>query len=221
MKDYDNLITCDLDCHGVPSQKLFHTYLDYLSKKFKSKVKSYNFRSKNKYGWGLFSEVITDNGKIHYIKSDFDPYYSNFLSCNTYRECCYKCHYSNYNRTSDLTLADYWGISSIHPEFYSINGRSLVLINTKNGENIINKVLPNIKKIDTSLNIAASKNKNLIKPSYRPKSREIIYSGIYSKESNEYIKENLKVKYTLTKIIKYFIPVKLQNYFKIMRGKIK
>ena len=81
--------------------------------------------------------------------------------------------------------------------------------------------MPNIKKIDTSLNIAASKNKNLIKPSYRPKSREIIYSGIYSKESNEYIKENLKVKYTLTKIIKYFIPVKLQNYFKIMRGKIK
>ena len=31
MKDYEKLITADIICHGVPSQKLFHKYLDYLS----------------------------------------------------------------------------------------------------------------------------------------------------------------------------------------------
>lgn len=221
MKEYDNLITCDLVCHGVPSQKLFKTYLKYLSIKFNSKVKSYNFRSKNKYGWGLFTEVITQDNKKHYIKSDFDPYYSNFLNCNTYRECCYKCHYTNYNRVSNLTLADYWGVSSIHPDFYSEKGISLILVNDKKGEDILNKILPNIEKMDTNLVYAASKNKNLIIPSHRPEVRDTIYNEIYSKETSKFIKENLKVKVTLKKLVKLCIPIKMQNYFKRMRGMIK
>lgn len=221
MKSYDNLITCDLVCHGVPSPKLFKVYLEYLSKKFKSQVKAYNFRSKIKYGWGLFTEVITKDNKKHYVKSDFDPYYSNFLECNTYRENCYKCHYTNYNRVSNLTLADYWGVSSIHPKFYSEKGISLILVNNKKGEDILNKILPNIEKMDTNLDYAASKNKNLIRPSHRPEIRDTIYNEIYSKETSKFIKENLKVKVTLKKVIKLCIPVKLQNCLKKMRGMIK
>ena len=117
MKYYDNLITCDLVCHGVPSQKLFKKYIEFLSEKFKSKVVKYNFRSKNKKGWGLVSQVETKDGKIRFVEPDFDPYYSNFLSSNTYRESCYKCYYSNCNRVSNITLADYWGINRIHPKF--------------------------------------------------------------------------------------------------------
>lgn len=221
IKEYENLITCDLVCHGVPSQKLFKTYLEYLSIKFKSKVKSYNFRSKNKYGWGLFTEVITDDNKKHYIKSDFDPYYSNFLNCNTYRESCYKCHYTNYNRVSNFTLADYWGVSSIHPNFYSEKGISLILVNDKKGEKVLNEIIPNIEKIDTDLEFASGRNKNLIQPSNRPEIRNNIYNGIYSKETLKFVKENLKVKLSIKKIIKLFVPVKLQNYLKKMRGMIK
>lgn len=221
MKSYENLITCDLVCHGVPSQKLFKVYLKYLSNKFKSPVKKYNFRSKSKYGWGLFAEVVTEDNKKYYIKSDIDPYYSNFLECNTYRESCYKCHYTNYNRISDLTLADYWGVSSIHPKFYSEKGISLILVNNKKGENVLNKVLPNIDKIDTNLDYAASKNKNLIRPSHRPEVRNTIYNEIYSKENNKFIRENLKVNVNCKKIIKLLIPVKLQNYLKKVRGMIK
>lgn len=221
LKEYENLITCDLVCHGVPSQKLFKTYLKYLSNKFKSKVKSYNFRSKNKYGWGLFTEVITNDNKKHYIKSDFDPYYSNFLNCNTYRESCYNCHYTNYNRVSNLTLADYWGVSSIHPKFYSEKGISLILVNDKKGEKVLNEIVPNIEKIETDLEFASSKNKNLIRPSNRPESRNTIYEGIYSKETLEFVKENLKVKVSIKKIMKLFVPVKLQNYLKKLRGMIK
>lgn len=221
MKSYENLITCDLVCHGVPSQKLFKVYLKYLSNKFKSPVKIYNFRSKNKYGWGLFTEVVTEDNKKHYIKSDMDPYYSNFLECNTYRESCYKCHYTNYNRISDLTLADYWGVSSIHPKFYSEKGISLILVNNKKGEHILNKVLPNIEKIDTDLKYAASKNKNLIRPSHRPEVRNTIYNEIYSKENKKFIRENLKVKVNFKKIVKLLVPVKLQNYLKKVRGMIK
>lgn len=218
IKTYDNLLTCDFVCHGVPSQKLFNVYLKYLSNKFKSQVKSYNFRSKSKYGWGLFAEVITNDNKIHYIKADFDPYYSNFLNCNTYRESCYRCHYSTYNRISNLTLADYWGVSSIHPKFYSEKGISLILVNDKKGENVIENVLTDIVKIDTDLNYAASKNKNLIRPSNRPQIRDKVYNNIYSDDEITYVKKNLKVNYNFKKIVKMCIPIRMQNYLKKLRG---
>lgn len=214
VKEYDNLITCDLVCHGVPSQKLFHKYIDYLSNKYKSKVISYNFRSKEKYGWGLYAEVKTKDGKIRLIKPDFDPYYSNFLESNTYRENCYKCHYTNYNRVSNITLADYWGISSIHPDFYSEEGRSLILVNNDKGKEVIEKIKERIELIETDIDIAANRNKNLIQPSYRSVKRNEIYQGISDLNSIEYVKERLTIKKSVKKYIKAIIPVKVQIFLK-------
>lgn len=220
-KEYDNLITCDLVCHGVPSQKLFHTYIEYLSKKFNSRVIKYNFRSKEKNGWGLFSKVETEDGKIRYINPDFDPYYSNFLESTIYRLNCYQCHYTNYNRVSNITLADYWGISGIHPSFYREEGNSLILINDKKGEQIFEKITDKIEYIQTELEKAANHNKNLIRPSKYSNERQKIYLGIYEKNPEQYIKENLKVKLTGKKIIKSIIPNKMQKNLKKMRGMIK
>lgn len=221
IKEYDNLITCDIVCHGVPSPKLFQKYLKYLSNKFNSKVKSYNFRSKEKKGWGLLSKVVTEDGKIRYIEPDFDPYYSNFLESNTYRECCYKCHYTNYNRVANLTLADYWGINSIHPEFYSENGRSLILVNNSKGKKIIDKVCDKIEKIETNIDIAANRNKNLKEPSHRTEKRDRIYKDIDSMEESKYIKKFLKIKYNPKKIVKACLPTKLKKFLKKIKGMIK
>jgi len=221
MKKYNNLITCDLVCHGVPSQKLFQKYLNYLSKKFNSKVKSYNFRSKEKKGWGLVSKVITEDGKIHYIEPDFDPYYSNFLESNTYRESCYECHYTNYNRVSNITLADYWGINIIHPKFYSEKGRSLILVNDKMGEELIDNLSDKIEKIETDLEFASSKNKNLKESSHRNKVRDNIYINIDTTDDYTYIKKNLKINYNFKKILKACMPSKLKKFLKKMRGKSK
>lgn len=221
IKEYTNLITCDLVCHGVPSQKLFHIYIEYLSRKFNSRVVKYNFRCKDKNGWGLFTKVETEDGKIRYIKPDFDPYYSNFLESTTYRLNCYQCHYTNCNRVSDITLADYWGISGIHPDFYKEEGNSLILINDKKGEQIFEKIADKIEYIQTDLEKAANHNKNLVRPSKYSNERQKIYIGIYEKSPEQYIKENLKVKLTWKKIIKSIIPNKMQKILKKMRGMVK
>lgn len=42
----DNLYTVDLICHGVPSPKVYNSYLDYLERKMKSKIKTFIFRDK-------------------------------------------------------------------------------------------------------------------------------------------------------------------------------
>ncbi|MDD7418287.1 MAG: Coenzyme F420 hydrogenase/dehydrogenase, beta subunit C-terminal domain [Ruminococcus sp.] len=51
-KDYENLYTIDLICHGVPSPKFFKKYLEFQNKQTDGKIIYYNFRSKDKRGWG-------------------------------------------------------------------------------------------------------------------------------------------------------------------------
>ena len=217
IRDYDNLITCDLVCHGVPSQKLFAKYIDYLEKKYKRKIKSYNFRSKERNGWGLTAKVVFKNKTFKFINSDFDPYYSNFLNCNTYRLSCYNCEFACLNRTSDITLADYWGVLQFHSDFYSKDGVSLVLINSKKGKDIFNKVKDKIEYIDTDISNAIQKNKNLIKSSTRTGVRSIIYNGINSNPN--FIKSRLKVKITLKKVAKLFISNDVKKIIIAMKGK--
>lgn len=221
MRDYDNLITADLVCHGVPSQKLFHTYLKYLSSKFGSKVLEYNFRSKEKKGWGLVTKVVTEDGKSRFIEPDFDPYYSNFLESNTYRESCYNCHYTNVNRVSNITLADYWGVNGIHPEFYNEEGNSLVLINDIKGDELFKKISDKIEYIETDIKIAAHYNKNLVEPSHRSDIRNNIYNGIDSKVPEKFIKNNLKTKFTIKKFLKSIIPTSVKKKLKKLKGIIK
>lgn len=41
-RDYDNLYTCDVVCHGVPSQKAFDIYIDKIG--LRGKCENFNFR---------------------------------------------------------------------------------------------------------------------------------------------------------------------------------
>ena len=65
-RDYENLYTIDIVCHGVPSQKIFKRYLENEEKKLGEKIIEYNIRSKNKVNWGMgFCAEIKTKTKIH------------------------------------------------------------------------------------------------------------------------------------------------------------
>ena len=221
MKDYERLITADIICHGVPSQKLFHKYLDYLSEKFKSKVVEYNFRSKDKMGLDKVSKVKTADGKIRYIEPDFDPYYSNFLSCVTFRKSCYQCHYTNYNRMSNFTIGDFWGVDKIHPDFYKEIGNSLVLVNNEKAEKLLDILKDKLEMLETNIDFAARHNGNLKRPSSKPQRRDTVYDKIDEKNPKEFMKENLKCMITTRKVIKAIIPIKVRRYLKNLKGLVK
>ena len=93
-KEYDNLITVDLICHGVPSIAFFNGYIQYLEYKLNGKIVDFKFRDKSK-GWGLRGKVIySKKGKV--INKRILPiesyYYSYFLDGEIFRENCYKCN---------------------------------------------------------------------------------------------------------------------------------
>ena len=47
-KDYENLYTVDVLCHGVPSSKIWRTYLEDKREQYNSPIKKIEFRNKEK-----------------------------------------------------------------------------------------------------------------------------------------------------------------------------
>ena len=135
--DYANLITVDIICHGVPSQKLFFENLNEIKRK--EDIYYIKFRNEK----GFYFQAFDKNCDIVYeIDSYCDYYYYNFLKGNIYRDNCYSCKYAQNKRVSDATIGDFWGASKDSVAYDSENkGLSLALPNTDKGEILINRIL--------------------------------------------------------------------------------
>ncbi len=215
-RDYDNLILTDIVCHGVPSPLLFEKYLEYMGGKMGGKIKAYNFRSKEKYGWDKYFKIETAS-KSKQIYGYFDPYYNAFMNGNTFRESCYECKFANSRRAGDITLGDFWGVRKYHPDIYDFNGVSLVLINTEKGEKLWQLLNDNIESVPSLLENAVPLNKNLCAPPKRPSCRDGIYDGI-DKDLNTYFNNKLAYKVDPKTKIKTMIPVGLKNALKKLKS---
>ncbi len=149
-KDYDNLITVDLVCHGVPSQKMLNDNIRlYTSEKDGEKIKvafrrkvpsakpTTKFNSARiEFGW--FCEQNQPYSSFA-RKPYKDPYMFGFLSCLTFRESCYTCRYATAARVGDITISDFWGLGNDTP-FEHGKGVSAVLLNTEKGCRFFNTV---------------------------------------------------------------------------------
>lgn len=207
-KDYEKLLTVDVVCHGVPSPKLFENYLCYLSGKEKSEITRYNFRSKDKNGWGLFYKYTAKKDK--YKDGFFDPYYYAFLTGKNYRESCYNCKFANENRQADITLADFWSIKTEHPDFYSKKGSSAVIVNSQKGQQYFQSIARKMEYVESDYEKASKLNTNLVRPSTRPKNRSDFYKG-FQGDLNLYFKKKLKPPFQLKRRIKNMVPQGVKN----------
>ncbi|WP_281696430.1 Coenzyme F420 hydrogenase/dehydrogenase, beta subunit C-terminal domain [Bacteroides clarus] len=122
-KDYDNLITMDLICHGVPSQSYFKAYVyDLLYRK--SHINTFRFRYKK----DVHDENQIDNNVyIGYHNNDF--YMTPFLWGKGYRSACYHCSYAGTERVGDFTIGDFWNNKNAKFPIDVSNGASLILFN--------------------------------------------------------------------------------------------
>lgn len=138
-KPYDNLLSVDLICHGVPSPKVWRMYLKEVVKQGQS-ISCVEFRNKEK-GWKKFSFFLSYNGvgKTVSMLSPFteNHYMKAFLSDIILRPSCYECKARGCSSQSDITIADFWGIETLLPEMDDDKGTSLVLVNTNAGKNAV------------------------------------------------------------------------------------
>ena len=135
-KDYDNLITVDFFCHGVPSQEFFNKCIEFDQKNRYGgkKIKEYSFREKIKHGaTPHYFSVIFENGEKqmgYYFDSTF---YAAFQKYICLRESCYSCRFCGRNRPSDITIGDFHNVENYVGEINRFDGISSVVINSVNG----------------------------------------------------------------------------------------
>lgn len=137
-KNYENLITADIVCHGVPSQKVWQDYLKELP--FKDKIKSVNFRPKED-GWGIFKLTFYLNDGSIQKQERTNAYFSGFEKALFYRKSCGTCPFNHIPRQGDITLADFWGIEFYDKPLRDSKGTSCVMINSVKGQKIFNKII--------------------------------------------------------------------------------
>jgi coenzyme F420-reducing hydrogenase beta subunit len=222
-KEYENLITIDLICHGVPSAEFFKGYINYLEWRLKAKVVDLNFRDKSK-GWGHLEKIIYKKNstiKKKIIKPYSSYYHSYFLDGEILRESCYVCKYACGSRVGDFTVGDYWGIKDFHPEVPTKNGASVLLVNSNKGKLILNELVNYIDLTTSTFEYARAQNGQLSKPTVKGKRREAILKtwreGGFKKVADEFYKNN-RNKILLIKV-KMFVPNTIKRIIKRVMGK--
>lgn len=161
-KDYENLFTIDLICHGVPSYQIFYDGVRAVVED-EEKIEKVSFRDKDR-GWGTDGYIQTDK-KRYIIDEIKSSYYYYFLHSLIYRDSCYQCKYASDNRPGDFTIGDYWRINTAHPEHKkSINveeGVSCLLINTDKGKALFEEVWEDFTLIKSTVELVKARNGRL------------------------------------------------------------
>ena len=163
MKPYDNLLTLDIICHGVPSPNVWRKYLEFRERESHSSIQRITFRQKNE-GWKRFSVLFLFDNNTEYRRTLVeDLYMKAFLSDICLRPSCYNCKFKTLHRQSDMTLADFWGIENILPEMDDDKGTSLIFVNSKNGKEIFDSMSNDMIFTVVDINEAVKYNSAAIK----------------------------------------------------------
>jgi len=197
-KDYDNLITQDLICHGAPSPLAWDKHLEFRTALAGASARRISSRHK-KYGWKRFSvSFLFENDTEYLCQHPSDPYMRAFLDNLCLRPSCYNCAFKGVNRVSDITLADFWGVQKIMPEMYDDKGTSLVLIHSDKGSRILEKIQEQLVVKEAPFIQAISANSALIESVREPVKRKQFMLDLQSKDfkflKKKYLKRTFKSK---------------------------
>ena len=185
-KEYPELFTVDLACHGVPSPKLWERYVTE-----KNDLVHVNFRDKSE-GWRKYNIAYIYKDRVEKIRFDKDPYMLLFLQNISLRPSCYDCSFRNGGNCSDLTLADFWAIKDVMPEMNDDKGVSAVIVNTSKGESLIKEICyPEEVKYED----AVKSNGGFFTTFEIPAARDEFFKGLDAAENlNRYIRRFIKTK---------------------------
>lgn len=187
--DYTKLFTCDLICHGTPSPMIYKDFLNYMENKYNSKIVKFNFRNKE-HGWSGHVETTTFEDGTEITTN----YFRNlFYGHHILRPACYNCNFANTHRPADITIADFWGVDKIAPEFYDEKGISLVYLNNEKGKEIFENIKENLEYIECNKDICIEATYTLHNPTPESENREEFWLD-YKSQSFENIIEKYATK---------------------------
>lgn len=212
-KNAQNLYTCDLVCHGVPSPRAFQEYIDYLEKKYGKKINKYFFRTKSKYDRAGYDAHIMMGNQLKRIGAKFDPYYGNFIAAYNYRLSCYHCPFANDSRVGDLTLGDVASKES-YQDFHHSDITSLVIVNRLKGTELLNGIKDMIEYREIDLEKEKKMNHALHQPSRISLHRDTFYPHPNYKTLAKLRRKQMGKKEVLKTIFNERVPYKVRDNLK-------
>ena len=186
--DYDNLICIDFICHSIPSPMVWEKYVEYRAKNDANGQLPdlINLRDKST-GWRHYqysNYFKYSNGMEHRDVSTQSVFMKLFIEDYISRQSCANCRFKGYNRISDFTLGDFWGIWDIMPEMDDNQGTSIVLLHSVKGKDIWNSVKDNLTYKEVRLDLVAQQNRSLVNPSGQKNERKEVLDSIRAEGIN-------------------------------------
>lgn len=221
-KKYDNLLTVELICAGVPSPGLWKQYLQeevypaaLRAETGKNTVPSLkeipalagiSFRDKIT-GWKKFSLVVRKEStskadKNSVLLSDIHyehPYFYGFHRRAAQRYSCYECPARGGSSQSDIILGDFWSYENDDIIQDDDRGISLILVNSEKGE----AYLKGLTLTRRSYEEIKRKNPASVKSAYKSVYRENFYSDIKKrgvKKQMKFLYNRLRIRNTFNKV---------------------
>ena len=177
-KEYDNLYTADLVCHGQNSITAYRSFItEYAEGKPFEKI---SFRDKEHFGWSTSTVMYFKDGTVKKSPWNDNRWNEGFLNGIINRENCHSCTYACDKRIGDITLADCWQVHRVNPDYDDRRGTSLVLVNSKKGEKIFKLAKKKMKLCElVPLEEMKKYNGQLNKPAPKHPSREFFFSHLH------------------------------------------
>lgn len=195
------LITVDIVCHGVPSPKIWADYIRYIENKEKKVVVGVDFRNKKDFGWQAHKETFILKEPLTTTTTTTNTYTYVFYQHIMQRPSCGICYFCNTRRPADLTLADFWGWENTDCEINKDNkGLSLVLVNSKKGENVFSDVKSRFNMIHPKLEDCMQSH---LKEPKKPNKSDSKFKMDYEKHGFEYVMKkygNIGLRYKIKRI---------------------
>ena len=143
-KDFPNLLTVEIACHGVPSPKVWR---EYLNSRFKGRpISQINFRDKST-GWHGYSMLIGNKKKRH----DNDDYMACYMANYNLRESCFVCSFKRGSSCADILISDLWGVDSVSDLENDNKGINGIIAYSSNGLSLLKRCNMRLTPIDVEV----------------------------------------------------------------------
>lgn len=210
-KEYEQLICMDFICHGTPSPMIWEKYVDFHENE-SSIIKEVSFRNKN-FGWKNYAiNLKFADGKVYNKAHFIDSFMKAFLNNSALRPSCYKCAFKKLSRTSDITVADFWGINKVMPEMDDNNGTSLVILHSRKGIKIFEKLKDKMLYAETVLEDALKYNPAMRKSAEPNANRQHFFDNLDKLDFDILVSKYAKPKFKIKRIIKRLLYSVIKNH---------
>ena len=169
-KKYKNLITIDILCQGITSDKLFKKFLEDNYKDLEIRKNSYE--DKRLQGKGIVTSYELSNGHVERLNLHNNVWLAAYFENVINRSCCYECKYRAISRIGDISIGEL-------KENKDSRSKKIIFVNSKQGKELLNYIKSSCKLEEITLhNFSWKCNYALYIDEQAKRRREIFFEAI-------------------------------------------